>query len=228
MPGPAVVLLSGGLDSAACLAWAIREGFAAHALTFSYGQRHGIEVARATALARRLGAAAHRIVELDLSFLSGSALTDPALPVPKGRADDEIGIGVPVTYVPARNTVFLAIAASWAESLGTRDLVVGVNAIDFSGYPDCRPSFLRAFEAALREGTRAGVLGGPWRIHAPLVELTKGAIVKAAIAWGVPLGLTLSCYDPASDGTPCGACDACRLRARGFADAGVRDPASSG
>jgi 7-cyano-7-deazaguanine synthase len=228
MPGRAVVLLSGGLDSATCLAWALREGFAAHALTFSYGQRHAIEVARAEALARELGAVAHRVVELDLTFLAGSALTDRALAVPKGRADDEIASGVPITYVPARNAVFLAIAASWAESLGSRDLVIGVNAIDYSGYPDCRPSFLRAFEEALREGTRAGVEGGPWRIHAPLVELTKGAIIGAAIAWGVPLGTTLSCYDPADDGTPCGACDACRLRAKGFAEAGVGDPGLSG
>jgi 7-cyano-7-deazaguanine synthase len=223
---PAVVLLSGGLDSATCLAWALREGFLAHALTVNYGQRHAIEVTRAAELAGRLGAASHRVLAIDLSFLTGSALTDRAVAVPKSRTDVEIASGVPLTYVPARNTVFLALAMAWSESLGARDLVIGVNAVDTSGYPDCRPAFLRAFESLAGEGTKAGVDGDRWRIHAPLLTRSKAEILRCAIAWGVPLASTLSCYDPDSSGAACGDCDACRLRARGFRELGVEDPAA--
>lgn len=219
----AVVLLSGGLDSATCLAWAARERFEAHALTVDYGQRHAVEVARATEVARRLGAASHRVVALDLSFLAGSALTDRAVPVPKARGANEMGSGIPPTYVPARNTVFLALATAWAESLGARDLVIGVNAVDFSGYPDCRPAFLQAFESLVSSGTKAGAEGERWHVHAPLVDLSKAEIVRRAAAWGVPLEATISCYDPGTSGAPCGACDACLIRARGFAEAGIVD-----
>ena len=221
----AVVLLSGGLDSATCLAWARREGFAAHALTVDYGQRHAVEIERATAVARLLGAASHRVVSLDLSFLAGSALTDRTVDVPKGRGEHEIGSGVPPTYVPARNTVFLALALAWGESLGLTDLVIGVNAVDYSGYPDCRPEFLNAFATLAGLGTKTGVDGRGWRIHAPLVDLTKAEIVRRAVLWGVPYGSTISCYDPGATGAPCGRCDACWIRARGFRDAGIDDAA---
>ena len=223
---PAVVLLSGGLDSATCLAWACREGYSAHALTVDYGQRNAIEIAHATVLARCLGAASHRILALDLSFLAGSALTDRSVAVPKARSLDEIGSGVPATYVPARNTVLLALAMSWSESLGARDLVIGVNAVDYGGYPDCRPTFLRAFETLASFATKAGADGDAWRIHAPLLQLSKADIVRRAVAWGVPYASTISCYDPGSSGTPCGACDACQIRARGFREAGVEDNAT--
>jgi 7-cyano-7-deazaguanine synthase len=220
---PAVVLLSGGLDSATCLAWACREGYSAHALTVDYGQRHAIEVERAAVVARRLGAASHRIVTVDLSFLAGSALTDKAVAVPKARTRDAIGTGIPPTYVPARNTVLLALAMAWSESLGGRDMVIGVNAVDYSGYPDCRAVFLRAFETLAGCGTKAGVEGETWRIHAPLVELSKAEIIRHAVAWGVPVASTISCYDPDASGNPCGTCDACLIRARGFLEAGVQD-----
>ena len=220
---PAVVLLSGGLDSATCLAWAVLEGFSAHALTVNYGQRHAIEVARAAEIARRIGAASHRVLAIDLSFLSGSSLTDRNVAVPKARGADEIGSGIPSTYVPARNTVLLASALSWAESLGARDLVIGVNAVDYSGYPDCRPDFLRAFETLAARGTRAGVEGEAWRVHAPLLEFSKAEIVRRAAAWGVPYASTISCYDPGAGGVPCGDCDACLIRARGFREAGIED-----
>jgi len=219
----AVVLLSGGLDSATCLAWARREGFAAHALTVSYGQRHGVEVDRAAVVARRLGAASHRVIALDLSFLSGSSLTDRTMEVPKSRNEHEIASGVPSTYVPARNTVFLALAMAWGESLGASDLVIGVNAVDYSGYPDCRPAFLQAFESLAALGTKAGAGGDAWRIHAPLLALTKAEIVRRAAAWDVPFGDTISCYDPGESGAPCGLCDACLIRARGFREAGIED-----
>jgi 7-cyano-7-deazaguanine synthase len=221
----AVVLLSGGLDSATSLAWARDEGFAPHALTIAYGQRHGIEVARAGEIARRIGVASHRVLRLDLSFLAGSALTDRRIPVPKGRPDEVIASGIPVTYVPARNTVFLSLATAWAESIGASDLVIGVNAVDYSGYPDCRPEFLRAFEAVARAGTKTGASGELWTIHAPLSGASKGEIVTRAVALGVPLELTVSCYDPGVDGAACGECDSCRLRARGFSEAGIDDPA---
>ena len=221
----AVVLLSGGLDSATCLAWAVREEFDAHALTVHYGQRHGVEIERARRIAVALGASSHRIVDLDLTFLAGSALTDRSVAVPKGRSDETIAASIPPTYVPARNALFLTLALAWAEALGARDLVIGVNAIDYSGYPDCRPEFLRAFEALARAGTRAGVEGAPARVHAPLAALTKAEIVRRALDWGVPIAQTLSCYDPSANGTPCGACDACRPRDRGFREAGIADPA---
>lgn len=224
MPRPAVVLLSGGLDSATTLALAVREGFQAHALTIHYGQRHRLEVERAKTLAPSLGAVSHRVVEVDMAHQGSSALTDPAIPVPRSRTTEEIASGIPSTYVPARNTVFLALALSWAEALEARDLFIGANAVDYSGYPDCRPAFLEAFEALARVATRAGVEGAVFRIHAPLLDLSKAEIVSRAVELGVDLSLTLSCYDPAADGAPCGECDACRLRARGFSEAGLEDP----
>ena len=220
---PAVVLLSGGLDSATCLAWACREGYSAHALTVDYGQRHAVEVERAAVVAQRLGAASHRILTIDLSFLAGSALTDRTVAVPKAQSRAAMGSGIPPTYVPARNTVLLALAMAWSESLGGRDVVIGVNAVDYSGYPDCRAAFLRAFETLAGLGTKAGVEGETWRIHAPLVELSKAEIVRRAVAWGVPFAATISCYDPDPAGAPCGACDACLIRASGFREAGVQD-----
>jgi len=219
----AVVLLSGGLDSATCLAWTRREGFEAHALTLDYGQRHRVEIERAAFVAKSLGAVSHRTIALDLSFLSGSALTDVAIDVPKGRAAQEGRSGVPVTYVPARNTILLALALGLAESIGSRDLVIGANAIDYSGYPDCRPEFLDAFRTLARLGTKAGAEGAEWRVHAPLLALSKADIVRKAVAWGVPYAATVSCYDPEPDGRPCRRCEACEIRARGFAEAGIRD-----
>ena len=224
----AVVLLSGGIDSATCLAWARREGYSAHALTVDYGQRHAIEIERAATLAQVLGAASHRIVSVDLTFLSGSALTDRSVAVPKTRSAFEMASGVPTTYVPARNTVLLSLALAWGEALGARDLVIGVNAVDYSGYPDCRPAFLRAFETLAVCGTRAGADGEAWRIHAPLVDLSKAEIILRAAAWGVPYASTLSCYDPGVAGAPCGGCDACLIRARGFREAGLEDAAPDG
>lgn len=222
----AIVLLSGGLDSATTLACAIREGRRAHALTVSYGQRHGAEIERARAIATALGAASHRVVHVDLSFLTGSALVDPGVDVPKDRSDHDIAAGVPTTYVPARNTIMLSLALAWAETLGASEIWLGVNAVDYSGYPDCRPEFLQAFEDVANRGTRAGAEGGRFRVVAPLLHASKAAIVRQAIDLGVDLAVTLSCYDPGTGGRPCGRCDACRLRARGFAEAGVSDPAT--
>jgi len=221
----AVVLLSGGLDSAVTLAEAVAAGFQAHALTVRYGQRHVLEVERAAEIARALGAASHRVAAVDLAFPGGSALTDPDIPVPKGRESAAIGEGIPPTYVPARNTVLLGLALSLAETLGARDLFLGVNAVDYSGYPDCRPAFLAAFEALAAQATRVGAEGGRFTVHAPLLRRTKGDIVRRALELGVDLSRTLSCYDPGPDGEPCRACDACLLRARGFAEAGIPDPA---
>jgi 7-cyano-7-deazaguanine synthase len=219
------VLLSGGLDSATTLALAVREAPPAHALTVHYGQRHEIEVERAAELARLLGAASHRTVDLDLTFLSGSALTDRSVPVPTGRPEAEIGEGVPVTYVPARNAVFLSLALAWAEVLDAGSLWIGANAVDSSGYPDCRPPFLEAFAAVARTGTRRGAEGGRFEIRAPLLRRTKGEIVRLALDLRVPLARTVSCYLAGRSGRPCGACDACILRARGFLEAGIPDPA---
>jgi len=221
----AVVLLSGGLDSAVTLAEAKEAGFEAHALTVRYGQRHALEVERAAEVAEALGAASHRVVAVGLAFPGGSALTDPAIPVPKGRESEAIGAGVPATYVPARNTVLLSIALALAETLGARDLFLGVNAVDYSGYPDCRPAFLAAFEDLAAVATRAGAEGARFAVHAPLLRMSKADIVRRGLALGVDLSRTLSCYDPGPDGEPCRACDACLLRARGFAEAGVPDPA---
>jgi len=225
---PAVALVSGGMDSAVVLAEARAAGFAAHALSFDYGQRHAVELDAARRVAEAGGAAEHRVVRLDLSALGGSALTDPGIEVPRDRADAAIGAGVPATYVPARNTVFLAVALGWAEVLGARDLYCGVNAVDTSGYPDCRPEFLRAFEALAAVATAAGTERGErFRVHAPLMELDKAAIVLRAEALDVDLGLTHTCYAPERDGDTvlaCGRCDACRLRLRGFSAAGRVDP----
>ena len=221
---PAVVLLSGGMDSAVTAALAVRDGFSVHALTLAYGQRHGVEVESAARVAEAVGAVEHRVLTLDLAAIAGSSLTDSTLDVPRDRDEDAIGEGIPSTYVPARNTVFLSLALAWAETIGSRDLFIGANVLDFSGYPDCRPAFLAAFEATARLATRAGVEGVPLTVHAPLMHLTKAAIVERAAELGLDLGLTLSCYDPVAGGAPCGRCDACRLRARGFAEAGVADP----
>jgi 7-cyano-7-deazaguanine synthase len=219
----AVVLLSGGLDSAAVLAWMRREGYACHALSFRYGQRHGVELARAEELARALGAVEHKTTEIDLRAFGGSALTAD-IAVPKDRAEGEIAHGVPITYVPARNTIFLAFALAYAETIGSSDLAIGVNAIDYSGYPDCRPEFIAAFERLANLATASATEeGARFKIHTPLQHLTKAGIVKLALELGVPVGRTLSCYDPLPDGTPCGHCDACQLRRKGFAEAGVAD-----
>lgn len=223
----AVVLLSGGLDSTTVLGHALAAGWEAYALTFDYGQRHREELRRAAEIAGKLGAAEHRVVRVDIAALGRSALTAD-IAVPKDRAGLEGGEGagdIPVTYVPARNTVFLSLALAWAEALGATDLFVGVNALDYSGYPDCRGEYLEAFERLANLATKAGVEGASFRIHAPLLELTKGGIVKRAMELGIDLSRTLSCYDPSPCGVPCGHCDACRLRAKGFAEAGTPDPA---
>jgi 7-cyano-7-deazaguanine synthase len=217
----AAVLLSGGLDSATAAAWATAEGFALVALTVDYGQRHRLELEAARAVARHLGVRDHRVVAVDLRAIGGSALTDE-MAVPRDRA--EIGGDIPVTYVPARNTVFLALLTGLAEVVDARDLVIGVNVQDYSGYPDCRPEFLRAFAEVARLGTRAGVEGGRFEIHAPLLELSKAAIVQLGARLGLNYALTLSCYDPPAPLVHCGRCDACRLRRAGFLAARVPDP----
>jgi 7-cyano-7-deazaguanine synthase len=225
VPG-AVVLVSGGLDSATTLAVARERGYDCRALTVDYGQRHRVELDRAAEVASALGATEHRIVRVDLSFAGGSALTDRSIEVPKARSDDAIASGIPSTYVPARNTVLLAVALAWAEAVEVRDLFLGVNAIDYSGYPDCRPEYLEAFERLAALATRAGVEsdGEPFRVHAPLLRCSKGEIVRMALDLGVDPAWTVSCYDPDPVGRPCGRCDACRLRQRGFAEAGEVDP----
>lgn len=219
----AVVLLSGGLDSYTAAAMARRDGFVLSALSFRYGQRHRMEIDAARRVARALGVERHLVLDLDLAAMGGSSLTSPDIAVPRDRPADEPGI--PSTYVPARNTIFLAVALGWAEVLGAHDLVIGVNALDYSGYPDCRPAFIRAFEALARVATRAGVEGQPIRVHAPLIEMSKADIIRRGTTLGLEYGLTLSCYDPSAGGVPCGHCDSCRLRAAGFAAAGVPDPA---
>ncbi len=222
----AVVLLSGGLDSTTTLAIARSLGFRCYALTVRYGQQHDCEIDAAARVAIALGAAEHRVLTLDLAPLARSALTDPDIAVPKDRDLAEIGRpgDVPVTYVPARNTVLLALALAWAESLGARDLFLGVNVLDASGYPDCRPAFVAAFEALANTATRAGTSGEPFRIHAPLISWSKAEIIRRGVALGVDYGMTHSCYDPAPDGAACGRCDACALRRKGFGEAGVDDP----
>lgn len=223
----AVVLLSGGLDSATCLAVARRDGFEAHALSFDYGQRQRAELEVAARLARALGAASHRVVAVDLRALGGSALTSDAIDVPKARSLADIGQGIPVTYVPARNTVFLAVALGAAEVLDAEAVYIGVNALDSSGYPDCRPAFLDAMAEVARQGTKRGAEGLPLTLQAPLVRSSKAEIVALAVALGVPVADTLSCYDPVVVGARpvhCGRCDACLLRRKGFAEARVADP----
>ena len=220
----AVVLLSGGLDSYTAAAVARRDGFDLYALTFRYGQRHAQELQAAGRVARSLGVARHLVLDLDLSAIGGSALTDPAIPVPIARPPDAADI--PATYVPARNTIFLSVAMGWAEVLDAADVFIGVNAVDYSGYPDCRPEFIRAFEALARLATKAGVEGRPFQVHTPLIALSKADIIRLGMTLGLDYGLTTSCYDPRPDGSPCGHCDSCRLRAAGFAAAGVADPAA--
>lgn len=220
----AVVLLSGGLDSTTVLAIARRDGFRACALSFDYGQRHRHELAAAARVAQALGAAEHKTVAVDLRAFGGSALTAD-LDVPHDRAPEQIAGGIPITYVPARNTVFLALGLAWAETLGAFDLFVGVNALDYSGYPDCRPEYLEAFERLANLATRAGVEGrGRFRVHAPLLRLSKADIIRTGLALGVDYGLTHSCYDPRPDGRACGGCDSCQLRLKGFREAGATDP----
>ncbi|MHC4946702.1 MAG: 7-cyano-7-deazaguanine synthase QueC [Planctomycetota bacterium] len=220
----AVVLLSGGLDSATTLAIARDAGYDCHALSFDYGQRHRFELEAARRVAAALGATDHRVMTIDLRALGGSALTAD-IDVPKDRPLDRDPGEIPVTYVPARNTIFLSFALGLAEVVGARDLFIGVNAVDYSGYPDCRPRFIEAFERTANLATRVGVEGGRITVHAPLIELTKAGIIRRGIDLGVDYGLTFSCYDPDGRGRPCGRCDSCRLRAAGFAEAGVDDPA---
>lgn len=222
----AVILLSGGLDSATVLALAREAGFLPYALSFRYGQRHWVELARAQALANAMGAVEHRVVDIDLRQFGGSALTD-SIAVPKHDRVDQLADAIPVTYVPARNTIFLSYALAWAEVLGACDIFIGVNAVDYSGYPDCRPEFIEAFERMANLATRAGVEGQRLTVHTPLIDLTKGEIIQRGLALGVDYALTSSCYDPADDGRPCGHCDSCLLRARGFAEAGCEDPLHS-
>jgi 7-cyano-7-deazaguanine synthase len=219
-PPRAVVLLSGGLDSATCLAIARDMGFETYALSVAYGQRHAAELAASKRVAQVLGAREHRTASVELGQFGGSALTDPGIAVPL----DQDNAGIPVTYVPARNTVMLSIALAWAEVLGANDIFVGVNAVDYSGYPDCRPAFIEAFERMARLATKVGVEGAQLRIHAPLIELSKADIIRRGVALGVDYGLTVTCYQADDDGRACGRCEACRLRAAGFAAAGVPDP----
>ena len=216
----ALVLLSGGLDSATCLAIARAEGFDAYALSVEYGQRHAAELAAAQRVAQALGATAHRVAHVDLGQFGGSALTDPALAVPVEGLEG----GIPITYVPARNTIMLSIALAWAEVLEADHIYVGVNAVDYSGYPDCRPAFINAFESMANLATKAGVEGHKLHIHAPLIDLSKADIIRRGTALGVDYGLTVSCYQADDDGRACGLCDACRLRRAGFDAAGVADP----
>jgi len=223
-PRRAVVLLSGGLDSATVLAIAKTQGFEVSALSFSYGQRHSWELEAARRVAESIGVANHRIATIDLRVFGGSALTDD-IDVPKGRALDEMGHGIPITYVPARNTIFLAFALAWAEVLGSSDIFIGVNALDYSGYPDCRPEFIEAFEKMANLATKAGVEGRQrLKIHTPLIALSKAEIIREGVRLGVDYSLTSSCYDPAADGAPCGQCDSCLLRRKGFQENGLADP----
>ncbi len=214
------MLLSGGVDSATTLAIARHEGFECHAISFDYGQRHRRELHAAAAVARALGAADHRVVAIDLRAIGGSALTGDA-EVPKDRPPQDIGRDIPITYVPARNTIFLSISLGLAEVIGSDDLFIGANAVDYSGYPDCRPEYFAAFEAMARLATRRGVEGRPVRVHSPLIRMTKGEIIRRGLELGVDYSITFSCYDPDGRGLPCGRCDACLLRAKGFREAGM-------
>ena len=224
-PRNAVLLLSGGLDSTTLLALATRDGFAVHAMSFRYGQRHAHELSAARAVAAKYGVAKHVVVEIDLRVFGGSALTAD-IDVPKDRDASAMANGVPVTYVPARNTIFLSYALAWAEVLGARDIFIGVNALDYSGYPDCRPEYIASFEKMARLATRAGVEGEGVTIRAPLLNLTKREIIDLGMSLGVDYAQTTSCYDPDASGAACGHCDACQLRLKGFADGGRRDPAA--
>jgi 7-cyano-7-deazaguanine synthase len=219
----AIVLLSGGIDSATTFALARQHDYALYALSFEYGQRHGIEIDAAKKIARQLGAIEHRVIQNDLRSFGGSALTD-AIAVPKDRTAGEMEREIPITYVPARNTIFLSYALAWAEVIGARDIFMGVNAIDYSGYPDCRPEFIAQFERLANLATKAGVSGSEFRIHAPLIKMTKAQIIGKGTELGVDFSLTHSCYDPAPNGKACGKCDSCLLRAKGFAEAGIADP----
>jgi 7-cyano-7-deazaguanine synthase len=221
---PAVVLLSGGLDSATVMAIAKAEGFAPAALTFRYGQRHAVEIRAAQRVAAAMGVGDHRIADIDLRVFGGSALTSD-MAVPKGELDEAIPAGIPVTYVPARNTIMLSFALAFAEVIGAADIFVGVNAVDYSGYPDCRPDYIKAFEAMANLATKAAVEGTPLRLHTPLIDLTKGQIIKRGLELGVDYSITSTCYDPDAQGRACGHCDSCRLRLKGFAEAGLADPA---
>ncbi len=222
----AVVLLSGGLDSATVLAIARQAGFELYALSFSYGQRHVWELEAAARVAAAIGVTKHRVAQIDLRIFGGSALTDE-IAVPKGRSMDAMAHGIPITYVPARNTIFLAFALAWAEVLGSSDIFIGVNALDYSGYPDCRPEFIEAFERMANLATKAGVEGRQaLKIHTPLIALKKAEIIRKGMELGVDYGLTSSCYDPSASGEPCGACDSCLLRRKGFRENGTDDPLS--
>jgi len=221
----AVVLLSGGLDSYTAAAIAKSQGFELYALTIAYGQRHAREIESARAVARALACVRHLELPIDLRAIGGSSLTsDASVPRDRDLTATDVQTSIPSTYVPARNTIFLSLALAWAEVLEASDLVIGVNALDYSGYPDCRPEFIRAFESLAALATRAGVEGGRFRVHTPLIDLTKAEIIRRGLALGLDYGLTHSCYDPAPAGRPCGRCDSCALRARGFAEAGVSDP----
>jgi len=227
-PAPkAVVLLSGGLDSATTLAIAQDQGFDCHAISFDYGQKQRVELTAAADLAKHMHASSHRVVRVDLGAFGGSALTDDAMAVPKDRSDDDIAHGIPVTYVPARNTVFLSYALGLAEVLDAHDIFIGVNAVDYSGYPDCRPEFVKAFQQLANLATKAGVEGNTITVHAPLIELTKKQIIERGLALGVDYARTHTCYDPTSEGKPCQHCDACHLRIEAFKSLGMVDPALS-
>lgn len=221
----AVVLFSGGIDSTTVLACAFQKGFDVHALSFRYGQRHELELKAAARIARAMGVASHQIIDIDLRAFGGSALTSD-IPVPKGRDVSAISSGIPITYVPARNTIFLSFALAWAEVLGSSGIFLGVNALDYSGYPDCRPEYIEAFERMARLATKLGVEGRQkLTIHTPLIDLTKAGIIRLGLSLGVDYSQTISCYDPSPEGLACGECDACLLRKKGFAEAGVPDPA---
>jgi 7-cyano-7-deazaguanine synthase len=220
---PCVVLLSGGLDSTTCLAWARAQGFECHTLAVDYGQRHRVELQAARRVAESQAVRDHRVVSVDLRAIGGSSLTTEAA-VPKHRDEAAMSAAIPSTYVPARNSVFLAVALGYAETLGATDLVAGMNALDYSGYPDCRPEFVRAFEALAAVATKAGVEGARYTVHTPLMALDKAGIIRLGLSLGVDYALTHSCYDPSPAGLACGACDSCRLRAKGFREAGVPDP----